>query len=76
LRDKKWHKVAGFFACFQHLHTGVNGVAKGAINVRNSSSAIAVSSPISAPSKSAPMTPDMSRHLRSTDSFLPQFNYT
>ena len=50
--------VLGVF--FEHLSSSVNGVGKRDINVRNSSSAIAVSSLISAPSTTRS---DNTRHV-------------
>jgi hypothetical protein len=60
--------VLGMF--FEHPYTCVNGVGNRDINIRFSSSTIRPASPTFAPSRSGPMTPDMSRHPRFTESFL------
>jgi hypothetical protein len=61
--------VLGMF--FERLYTTVNGAGNRDINIRCSSTTIRQASRTSAPSKSGPMRPDMSRHLRLTESFLP-----
>src|SRR4051794_26928828 len=67
-RSREMAEVAVFRVYFEHLYTGENGVGKPAINFSDSSSAVLLSFLTSAPSKSGPLTPNMQRHLRSTDS--------
>ena len=55
---EKWQKWQFLRRIFEHPYTGVNGVGKRDINIRDSSSAILPSSLTSAPSKSGPMTPE------------------
>jgi hypothetical protein len=52
----------GFGVYLEHLFTGVNSMESRKINVRDLSFAIRRSSFTFAPSKSSPMTPDMSPH--------------
>jgi hypothetical protein len=54
---------------FEHLFTGVNGMANGGVNVRDSWSAIPSSSLIFAPFVNGQTPPAMSPHPQFTDSF-------
>ena len=69
-RSRKMAEMAVLGMFFEHLSTGVNGVGNRDINHAPLVVCNPPSSLTSAPSKSGPMTPAMSRHPRFTDSLL------
>ena len=69
-RSRKMAEMAVSGVLFKHPYTRVNGVGNATSSIRMTRRLQSASSSLtSAPSKSGPMTPDMSRHPRFTDSF-------